>query len=127
MRPLGVGVVAAALAAAIAVPPAYAAHPSDAPVPCQVFDLSPNFAHDGTAFCLSRHQPLPQDIPNGVDAFLSTDRGHTWKQVAATGLPSSATSIWTHVLFSADYPHDHTIYVQESTSGLFKTTDGGTT
>jgi hypothetical protein len=98
-----------------------------APIPCEALGISPSFGHDHSALCIARHQLLPSDQPIGEDVSFTTDGGRGWHRQTATGLPATGATRWSQVVFSADYSNDHKIYVQEASSGLFVTSDGGAT
>jgi hypothetical protein len=115
------------LAACVAVPTTARAA-AVAPRPCERLAISPAFAQDGTVFCGGRRS---SSVVGGTTAgfvlFRSSDRGHSWTQLAATGLPFSALDDLHQLLVSPTYMTDHTVVVQTLAYGTFVSADSGAT
>ena len=78
---------------------------------------SPDFAHDGTVFALSKR---------GV--FRSTDRGATWQPLADryAALRQDLTISFHSIALSANFAQDNTLLIGHS-GGLWRSTDRGET
>jgi photosystem II stability/assembly factor-like uncharacterized protein len=79
--------------------------------------VSPDFAHDGTLYALSKR---------GV--FRSTDRGATWTSLADryAALLKDRTVSFTSLSVSPNFAQDDTLLIGH-TSGLWRSADGGET
>jgi hypothetical protein len=96
--------------------------------PCTNFAASPSFAKDGTAFCAGHVWARASGATTSIAVFRTTDGGRSWQSVPAAGLvPSGAYDRVTHLTLSPSYPSDGTLFVQLGTSGLYQSTDRGTT
>lgn len=129
------GAAVAVLLAAL-VQPASAAETSPR---CDVFALSPDFANDRTALCAAQAhapvraagEPTLKEQNGPVVAYLTTNAGRTWRQVAGVGLPASdathSSPTLAQVAFSPQYPVDGALYVWAASDGLFQSRDAGAT
>lgn len=95
------------------------------PVPCEALAMAP--APSRVVACVARHIERPDLGPTGVDIALSDDGGRSWKAVPGTGLPTGLGTAYPDIFFSLAYAADHRMYVQESSTGLFVSTDRGET
>lgn len=113
-----------------AVPVAWAAPPAPPPPPvqpCAHFAASPGFARDGTAFCAG-HQKDASGATTGFVVHRTTDRGRSWTRLAAAGLlMNDPHARVRHLSVSPAYATDSTVFVQVQNTGLFQSTDAGTT
>jgi hypothetical protein len=94
------------------------------PIPfCEVIEVSPHFASDGTAFCISllRDETV---APEPLRVQITTDGGRSWRVMPATGL-EPATRLG-QVIVSPLFRQDRAVFVH-TTSGLWRSTDLGAT
>jgi photosystem II stability/assembly factor-like uncharacterized protein len=85
---------------------------STGPTSISVLAISPNHQVDGTLFA---------GTERGL--FVTRDRGGSWTELTAP--PLSTDSLVEAVAVSPDYPVDGTVLVSVRGSGLFRSTDGG--
>jgi hypothetical protein len=109
-------------AAALAVPAGAAAVQ---PQPCTQLAVSPNFAHDGTVFCGGT--AMSGFTPTGLSLFGSTDKGRSWHQATAAGLPYKSGDRMVDLVVSPLYASDHAVFVAIAGEGIYESTDAGAT
>ena len=86
--------------------------------PIDLVAVSPNFAQDHTVLAASDYLT----VSIGVFAVMkSTDGAGTWQV-----LPNLPNTQFTAIVFSPAYSQDQTIYAATLTSGLFRSTNTGT-
>lgn len=103
---------------------------------CYRTALSPDFAKDGTAFCLtwtrSPHYE-PSQVPNvgtytpdtkDVGLYRTTDRGRSWRRLE-TDLPWDSESNVGGIALSPLYRTDRLLAVHVGNYGVYTSTDGG--
>jgi hypothetical protein len=95
------------------------------PLPCEQLGVSPDFAHDGTAFCAGTE--MTGFAATGLAVFTTTDKGRTWRRATAAGLPYKAGDRMADLVVSPLYASDHTIFVTVTFEGVYASTDAGET
>jgi hypothetical protein len=89
---------------------------------CTQVVVAPDFARSRTAYCAR----LVHDATSTTLTLArSTDGGRTWRRATAAGLAVRPDDYEAHLLVSTEYASDRAIFVGLSTSGTFRSTDGG--
>ncbi|MDQ1713505.1 MAG: hypothetical protein QOE45_2955 [Frankiaceae bacterium] len=102
---------------------------------CVRMAVSPAFATDRTAFCLSwtNHAAMTEPVAGqpsytygttDIGVFRTTDGARSWRRIESD-LPWTSESALGGIAFSARYAVDHTFAVQLGDQGVWGTTDGG--
>jgi photosystem II stability/assembly factor-like uncharacterized protein len=92
-------------------------------------EFSPAFAQDRTVYAsVNKQKVAMREAPGAL--FRSTDGGQTWNEIAMSGFPSRGVrplQDLRSLSLSPDFARDGTLFAVASATGLYRSTDRGST